>query len=165
MKKKLLNNKGLSLLEYVVVFAIIMIVGAVMTFSLSALLNKPADQCAAQLKVAIDRHRQASMGKESSDLFLYVDGNGVFITETYDSKVKTTQIGAKGVTVKYEVPGSGYSTVNATGVHIQFDRTTGAMKPDSVGGSTYYRKKYEISKGDVTKTLTIVPLTGKVTVE
>lgn len=160
-----LNNKGLSLLEYVVVFAIIAVVGAVMVFSLSALLNKPADQCAAQLKSSIEKHRQVSMGKDTSDLQLYVTNNGVFIKEIYDGEEKVTQIGSKGVEVKYAVPGSGFSTVNSTGVHIQFDRATGALKATPGAGSGYYIKEYQITKGDVTKTVKVVPLTGKVTIE
>lgn len=163
MEKKIINNKGLSLLEYVVVFAIIAVVGAVMVMSLSALLNKPAQQCAAQLKSTIEKHRQVSMGKNTSDLQLYVTANGVFVKEVYDSKERVTQIGAKGVTVKYST-GTGLNTVDSTGIHIKFDRKNGSLIDTPTGSKTYI-SEFEISKGDMVKTVKIVPLTGKVSID
>lgn len=163
--KKRMDNRGISILEMVVVMAIIVVVCGVMVWGLGALIAKPAEQCAKQFEISLEKHRVTAMGKGSASMKLYVENGKIMIQETIDGVPKpATCIGAKGVTVKYK-KGSTYSELNSTGITIQFKRSTGELEKIVESSSSYYIKEFEFSKGDMTKKLTIVPLTGKVTIE
>lgn len=165
-QRKGLDNRGISLLELVVVMAIIAVIGGLAVWGLGALFSKPAEQCSKQMQIMLDKHRVTAMGKDSAELLLYVDTDGkIMMRETIDGTARPDRcVGARGVTVKYKV-GATWTTLSSAGQTISFDRATGSLNWVTIGGAKYWIKEYEISKGDVTKTLKIVPLTGKITVD
>lgn len=160
MKK---DNRGLSLVELIIVMAIMAVLAGAVGLGVGLVSGKPADECANKLKSMMQNNRVTTMGKLSSYLELYVGADGcIYVDETIDGNTTTTKIGDAGVTVEYvtgDAPGS-YNTLGTTPIKIEFNRSSGAFKPFS--GSNYILE-IKISKASVVRTLQLSPHTGKIT--
>lgn len=171
-QRKGLDNRGVSLLELVVVMAIIVIISGLAVWGVGALFSKPAEQCAKQMQIMLEKHRVTAMGKNEAEIYLYIADDGRVMMQEKINGGPAVQhcVGAKGVVVKYKVSNdpddNRWNTISKdAGMTISFSRATGSLNSATVNGTTTWVKEYEISKGDVTKKLKIVPLTGKITVE
>ena len=65
MKK---DNRGLSLVEVIIVITIMAVLGGLMTMGISAGVSKPAEECAEKLEAALNNARITTMGKQSVEL-------------------------------------------------------------------------------------------------
>lgn len=177
---KMLNkrdNRGLSLIELVIVMAIMAVLTAAVGIGVSLVTNKAADKCATQLKTSIQSVRITTMGKFKTYLKIYMTADGVCIEEVVQSveggtfTSTLTYTGDANVAVTYTLnDGSKYSLGDAASpLYIEFDRSSGAMKrlPDEMGPAQAgkYCVEIEISKGNRTRTIKIAYLTGKVSME
>ena len=150
------DNKGYSLVEIIIVIAIMAAISGVVIFGLSLFTNKQAMECAERMQILIEHNRTVTMGKESTYVVIYKTTDGVMATEFVNgAQVKETNIGSSGVSVTYE--GSEIGSTISTGVKIEFDRASGALKDNK-------EMTFVISRGSKTFTLTIEALTGKVRV-
>lgn len=154
-----MNDKGLSLVEIVIVVAIMSVLTGLLTMGVSTALSKPADECAEKIVAELSNGRITTMGKQTFRITLSADSEGVYVEETGKAKKK---IGQKGVEVKYKLTGAGYTDLDSTGIVFEFKRSTGGFKPVS-GGS--YCEEIQVSKGNRTKTIKLAYLTGKVTID
>lgn len=179
--KKRKNNKGFSLVELVVVIAIMGILVGLTGYGVSLISTKAADECAQRLQIMLERSRTTVMGKSDAYLELYTSGDKIVVKETIIngdgtiSEPKVVEIGGSGVTLEYyltENPSAtdpvltGPISLGTTPLKIAFSRDSGSLRPSTgsvADGNARYCVKFEITKGSKTREVTIVQLTGKVT--
>ena len=167
-----MDNKGMSLVEIVIVVTIMTVLTGVLALGVSMALSKPADECAEKIVSTLNGARITTMGKQGITMRFYQNDNGVYLEETItdaSGNVITRpalRIGQKGVKVEYKlVQGTtegALTTLDASGIKLSFKRDTGGFNP--VAGA-WYCKEIVVSKGNRTKTIKLAYLTGKVTIE
>lgn len=164
-----IGNDGFSLVELMVVVALIVILGGVVATGVSLVASRPADECAKKIQIALDGNRNTTMGKFSSSITFSADADGVYMEEIIngvsEGKVK---IGQSGVYVSYTTQKVGEATTTITALSyapltMSFDRADGSLN-DQGDGSTYVTS-ISISRGDRSFKITIDRLTGRVGLE
>ena len=173
MKSMRRDNRGVSLVEILIVAAIIAVLGGVGIMSFNAITGKPAQQCAQKIVYSLERHRTSAMSKVYSQYELYVGADKKVYLKEYVSNtdpsvaIEPTEMGAAGVEVKYECVSSSGSVVvrdlATTPLVLSFDRGSGAFK--KLGTEDLYCQKIMVSRGGRTFEVTLVPLTGKVYID
>lgn len=184
------DERGFSLVELIVVIAIISIIGAG-AYSMLGLLNgKYAKECATKTQSALSQTKVAAMSKSKGaalyDVYIriYADANGSIFVDSVTGRgtpeeFRTTEkIGNAKVTVS-AVKGSKGTDASDTVVTlgasneiiIAFDRADGTfnevISAEPTGGSEparevgIYWKKIVFTQGSVEYVLELVPLTGK----
>jgi len=160
------DNRGVSLVEIIIVLALITVVGGAMFYSISLISGKPAQKCAQKIVYSLDRHRTTAMGKVDSSYTLTRDSDDrVVLVESVTENggvvnTTTVPIGEKSVTVKYVC--DGVETDLASGdLVLGFERGSGAFKKQSNGK---YCTEIKVSKSGTEYVITLVPLTGKVSI-
>ena len=167
------DNRGLSIIEVVIVITILAILGALMTAGISAAVSKPADECANKMVAAFNNARVTTMGKQKIQLLIYEENSCVYLKKmiystkndgTVNVDTQTTKIGAKDVKVTYKVQGdSSEIFLNGNPMQITFLRTTGGF--NKLPAQNAYLEEIIIKKGGKTRTIKVSYLTGKVVLE
>ena len=171
------NNKGYSLVELIIVIAIIAVIGLGATWSIILVFSANAKTCANDLVSAISECKIMTMTKGQGNvrLILYRDGeNGAIYSKLQtkespsagweDSKDGREKIGASKCTVtRIEDDGvteTSIPTSEGAAWEIYFDRSSGKLEDTStvnnihvLGGRKSYRVKIEKLTGKVTKEL------------
>ena len=174
------DNRGLSLVELIVVVAILSIFVGGTVLGLGLISNKSVDKCADKLRLTMQNNRVTTMGRLDSRLEIYLDGDTIYIQEFVKKDASgyvagtPVELGDAGLTMKFTLSDSS-GTVLTLGdpgcparIILQYDRSSGAFKDLSAMGSAYagkYCTKIEISKGSKLRTISISYLTGKISVE
>lgn len=142
-KKDKFNNTGFSLIELIVVIAIMAALVGISSFGISLAFSQDANRCATTLNDAITETRMLSMSKQgdfslviskdSSDMYIAkilkeIPGGGTLSTEAeYNLEGESKKI--ESITVSDTV------ISNANQVNIVFDRTKGNVLSVSIGGT------------------------------
>lgn len=163
-----IDNKGFSLVELVIVMAIILILGGVAFTGLSLLTSRPVDECARKIQMVLQGNRNTTMGKFSGSVKFTADSDGVYVEEIIngvsDGRVLIGQSGVS-VSVVSRVPGDAATTtttVGATPIEVSFNRSDGSLKSQAGGA---YITSFVISRGSTVMTVTVDRLTGRVDLE
>ncbi|MGN1225760.1 MAG: type II secretion system protein [Candidatus Cryptobacteroides sp.] len=167
MKK---DNRGISLVEMIIVIAIMAVVSGGLAIGIGSALSKPAEECASKITDSLKNARISTMGKKTVELELYSASDGIYLKEKITgtggtSTEKKIKIGQKGVDVTYQY--SGESTYNSLGgesapLKLSYNRATGGFNESVVGKYCQYIK---VKKGSREYTLELYNLTGKVEVK
>ena len=168
------NQKGYSLIELIVVIAILGIV-AFAGYSMLGLLNgKYARECAKKTEAAMAESKVNALGKSkgASEYDVYVriyadvDGN-IFLDSVVGSQIKTSRIGNARVTVSAQKGAAGgtadtvlLTDLGTDGIVIAFNRADGSFNPVQ-GENDIYWKKILFQQGSVTYQIEMVAKTGK----
>ena len=159
------ESKGFSLIELIVVIAIMAVLTGVITISVSTIGGYYARECAENIVSKLNSTKTSTMGKNSVELEIYRDTDEVYyarIIENGDvSNARTERIGKKSVSVQYSME-EDYTNVQSLGstpVSISFDRSSGEVMLDS---NDKCLRKIWVSQGKITREITIYQLTGKV---
>lgn len=179
MKKK--DNRGLSMVEMIIVVAIVSVVAGAVFLGIGFVTGKPAEKCANKLLSLMQRNRITTMGKLEARLEIYMEEEGgnryLCVKEVIQTdgeagpKVTTTRIGEAGVEVTYRISGeTTYQTLGgeSSPLIISYDRSSGAFKDLSLMGSSLagrYCEEIKIEKANKIKILKLVARTGKITME
>lgn len=161
MRRLSKNNKGYSLVEMIIVVAIIAVVGLGATWSIILVLSGNAKTCAHSIMNAISECKITTMSKGQGNvrLLLYRDDEGnvcseVQMRETKTSAWETTyngfeKIGAKRCSVG-SADGADDLPDKAGAWEIYFDRSSGSLLDDTniydiyvLGGRRNYHIKLE----------------------
>ncbi len=155
-KKRMRFSAGVTLIELIVVIAIMAILMTVAGVGISYLIGEKSKDAAYGLEAALSRVRTAGMSKEGSHyLKLYLDDKGCLFIDSSEESVK--QIGKSGVKVSYRLSESTEEKELVSGDVLTFTykQTTGAFT-----GVTY--ESVTIHGGGASFKLTMYKTTGKV---
>lgn len=166
------NNTGFSLVELVVVIAIMAILTGVISVGLSSLMGKQAQKCSKTIESSLNNIRIQTMARRSVTARLKKDGdNYVLVTatrvnDTDPATEKTDIVGGEKVNVYFSTDSAGTKQpVTETGIDIVFDRASGelytfgeASAATSDGGKYYLY----IEQGSKSYTIRIYKETGKI---
>ena len=164
MKK---DNKGFSLVELIVVIALLAVVAlAVITYA-GMLGGGNAKKCANGLKSSLSQTKVCAMSRTSASMTVYADDKGVYVKSMQGSTEKVEKIGNAGTKVEYRTVrnSDSFTTVGTTaanGVKIEFDRASGACKKMASGDYCY---GFKVTTGQTVYIVNIEPLTGKVSIQ
>lgn len=174
MKKK--DNRGMSLVEIILVIALMTIVASAAGYGLNLISKKPVQECAKKVEIVLNQNRTNSMGKKVAYLEFYMVGNRVAVKE-YSQSARESDvqpgtgaiIGAADVKLHFFYKDAAGNVTEekilqdgaSFSVIVEFKRDSGSLKAESDGSVL---DRIEIEKGYV-KTVSIDKLTGKVTLE
>ena len=162
------KNGGFSIVELVIVVAIIGILIAVGMGSISYNQRLKAQECAEKITALIEECKLISTSKYETSLIIQNNGSGeIEAVESIkpsaeESASQTISIvGDTSVTISYETTSGGTGNLSEGGSFtINFDRVTGAFDTKNDNIAVIY-----VEKGGVTKTITLESKTGKVSIE
>lgn len=158
------DNRGLTLIELIVVIAIMAIVMSMGLMGLGLIASGNVRSCANELKTSIGHVRITTMGKTNTSLRIYQDTDGYYkqeiVTQGDGSVVNETpvKIGKSTVALTWEDKSGGSGSIDSTGITIAFNRETG--KQDSP-----FYTLITVASGSYTSDVVMVPATGKVYLE
>ena len=162
------DNRGITLVEIMVVIAIMAIVAGVGITGLNLVNGRPAQQCAQKIIYSLERHRTTAMSKVDASYTLEVQSSGktVCVERVSNDRVSYTttesEIGAKRVKLFYETAdGSVVPMTAGMFITFQYDRSSGAFR--SITASTGDEVARVIAKsGGREVKVRFVKITGKV---
>lgn len=169
-----MGNKGMSLVEIIVVIAILSLLAGCLSYSINWASGKAAEECAQKLAYSLQQARTMAMGKNSITITVKKDSSGNIVTETVivsnaadgsapSTNTTTTVVGKRNVLVEFE-DGSSRSELDTVGVVFVFDRASGALKTLNGAEAGAKLPKFTISKGSTMRTIEIIPITGRISV-
>lgn len=156
-----MRNRGMSLVEIIVVVAIMSILIGVGGYGLSLSSGKPAEECARKLASEIEYAKMATMGKYRTTIKITSEDEGkeVWVEETSytvdedGNRLEQLERKKVGGGVKIECEGLELGEV------FEFNRASGALEGKT--GTVVIH----ISKANTRRKITIYGLTGKIALE
>ncbi|MEA4966117.1 MAG: type II secretion system protein [Oscillospiraceae bacterium] len=124
------NHRGFTLVELLVVMAILGICAALATISLSAVSSARAQKCATAIDAMLSEAKVAALSKDgNSYLALYEKDGKIYAALHAGGSVEEESVGGQGVTVTYAAGGVTYSLGGAGApLYLAFNRETGALR-------------------------------------
>lgn len=162
------DNKGFSLVELIIVIALMSVMLTIVVYGNGMLSTKAVGQCSQQLYSSIQFCRTTTMGKSDGSVSLTLKrdtDNKIILEENIGGTVRELEIGKADLTISYTV-NNGLVTELASDEEILlcFDRSTGGLKRTANSNTEYYTDII-IAKGTKAKTIKIIPFTGKVSLQ
>ncbi len=164
MSKK---NAGFSLIELIVVIAIMTILTVGIAISLSSVSGQKAKAATKTIYSSLEYAQTAAMAKATAYLEICQKDDGYYLTVVEGSATQPVRKEKKlcddSVTISYTTKGSAVAqTIDASPFQITFDHVTGAMLPvgEAADGSPIYCNGIVVSKGSYEGQIDLVPETG-----
>lgn len=155
------DQKGFSLVELIVVIAIMAIVTTVGLTSFSLVTGQQVKSCTANIEGYIGQTRMQALSRDSGSLMLEVLDNGVFATLSSGENVK---VGSSGITISYSSDdGSEVTLGEGDTLSLSFDRSSGAFSPLAETGA--YCTEIRVQGSGRLMRIVLIPRTGKFYVE
>ena len=163
------SNSGVSLVEMIVVVAIMAVLVGVTSLGVGMLSKKSATQCASNIEICLNRCRTHTMGKTSGLVGFVAESDGIYYIEKYDygsnknlddssvGEYTKKKIGKKDVTVTCN--GKNLLVESAT---IAFNRSDGSVKSVTPSSTSKVKSVITVEKGSRVYTVEINHITGKV---
>lgn len=166
------DNKGYSLVEIMVVIAIMAVLLLVGITGLGFIGTANLNSCTEEIKTAVGKTRITTMGKDEATLRIYQDSSdgAYYKEEIVDGTPETAEkIGKANLTLTYTMVNESGAVLSTTVIDdshpldIGFDRSSGAQRELTAGAGRCSR--VDISLGTRTRSVILVPATGKVYTE
>lgn len=172
------NNKGYSLIELIVVIAIMMVLTGVVTMSYQVVSGYYAKQCAKNVEAQMNRVQILNMAKKTTMLEIGQDTTGDYYAKVIENAgtskehIEKKQIGRKSLKITYSMDDKDSSEYElkeglaSNPITIQFSRSTGELllKDKSDNSIGCHRIWIQQNAGGKCYTVTVNSLTGKVEV-
>lgn len=156
------KNRGFSLIELIIVMAIMAVLLGVSWYGINSLSGKQVSECVNNLETYLGKTRTYTLAFEDGKVWMEFSrrADGYYITSyrggTADATLKA---GNPSLAVSYFTDGGAkVDMAVGTTLTLSFRRESGAFQPIS-GGS--YCNKIEVSKGGKKTSLILVSATGK----
>lgn len=166
--KKELRNKGFSLIELIVIIAIMGVMLAVGGYSLTAISSANAKQCAKELEAGLISTRTQSYSSDTdasmATVSFYKGTDGIYMKKSFETEAK--KIGGSKVSVSYKLTGgTDYVELGNDPITFSFNRSSAAFNPAMIAGSSAHCESIKISSGTKVYTITCYEHTGKTMLE
>lgn len=165
------DNRGYSLVELIVIIAIVGILAGLSMVSIASVPQGQVKACTKELVYQLEHTRTNSLGYEGASLTLTMDADGVHTKCSVTKKGVTTDetktVGKAGIEIYYKIDGGALTLLEDDALTLTYDRSSGAFKYPklTVGGSESTLDKYctdiIIKKGSYQRQISLIPLTGK----
>ncbi|WP_027218165.1 pilus assembly FimT family protein [Butyrivibrio fibrisolvens] len=174
-KNKCINDKGVSLVELIIIIAIMAVLSTGLISMISILNGRAARECAQDTLSALSKVRVLTLSKSTgapesglsayADVYLEIkpDGGGRILIMQVKGDIVVDQIsvGAANVDIIAEINNQKKVNLTGTDIKIAYDRATGAFLKYSDEG---YMTKLTFEQGK-SYTIYMTPATGKATME
>jgi len=156
------DRAGFTIVELIVVIAIVAIVGTASLISLSLVSGQNIKSCYKELEGYIQETKMRAMSRKNNpSMTIYKGSDGAVYVSLSDTG-ENIRIGKAGLTVQYSTPTGTYEISGTQKLQIGFERSTGAFnKVTNPSGTNEYCNSIIISDGSRTYTMKLVPKTGK----
>lgn len=172
------NNKGLTMIELIVVISIMVVMTGIVTISMNFLPAHRVSSCTRELKLFLNRGRVESMSRENMVLKVAKAGDGSYAIWENGKEVK--KIGSSGISICYEdSSGQSHDIGAGEALVVSFDRASGALRPliqevkadgtlvyqTDEAGNYIYCNRITIGNSRKQEHLVLVRATGKIYME
>lgn len=158
------ENKGFSLIELIVVLAIISILTGTAVFGIQSLANRQVIRCIDNIESYLGKTKVSALAKNNkSYIEIYHTDEGCFVDSYVSDELENTEkIGNSDLEVSYYKSG-GVKTVltGSERLKISFKRDSGALTPLEGEAGTVYCEKIEVAKGTIKRAVILIEATGK----
>lgn len=167
------NNKGFSLVELIIVLAILAVVTGVSFVGFGYVYGKNVKSTIEKIDNSLLKIQSYTMSKSTGGRDIYMrltkKSDGYYVEYWHSgatSPIESENIGKKNYTLTayYNGGSSGTVTVGSaqnSQVDIYFDRSTGGLLPLTAGGDTYWSKIEVRAGGTGGYSVSISKITGK----
>jgi prepilin-type N-terminal cleavage/methylation domain-containing protein len=173
---KALKNAGYTLLEMIVVVAILAVGLAIVGMSINTVFTLEMKQCVKEITGELGKQKVTAMTR-SGDVYmrLYQNGDGIYI-DKFENDVLTEQgikVGTAKITVTcFSASNTAGTPLGSDGIIIAFNRDNGSFKKIKEAWALYddtaspmfpdeYYTRLVISGGGSSRTIVLWPDTGK----
>lgn len=172
------NNKGMTLIELIVVIGILAVMAGVLTLGMGFLPAHRISSCTRELKLSLNRGRVEAMSRENVVLTILRNGDGTYVIKQNGDKVKN--IGSSGISIRYEdSKGKSHDIGAGEKLVLSYDRASGALRPlirevkddgtliyeSDEAGNYLYCTRITIGNDRKQESLVLVKATGKIYLE
>jgi len=178
------NNAGFSLVELVVVIAIMAVLVGVIAIGYNSITGTDARECMSDLNAYLSETKTGTLGKDYQELKLYAttDGEkrvdfviyqyvadpaapGAVLPDMVPNISRTETIGKKSVEITCTFSDGNVIAINPAGdtVTLAFNRASGAFVAAKINDTqtTAYCTLIQVTKGSKVYTMELIPTTGK----
>lgn len=174
-----LNNKGFSLLELLIVIAIMVIAGAIVIIGISVISQSDGKKVSKNLYSSIVSLRSSTMSV-NADWYMTVEReDGLYCVKTYrDGNVVQSYSGGSKVSMKFETNGVTYDVDDDTLITIKYRKDNGAFEKvvidkngtpenttDDIDGLAGTTGVFTVTAGNTDYSVTMWYKTGRITTE
>lgn len=166
------SNRGFSLVELIVVIALMAILTGVGVISVGMIGGFKATECSKNIESLLNKVRIDTMGKNSAYVHIYQAADGSYYAEYVtkagsSTNTSTVQIGKKSVNVTYadESDLTNFKAVDSVGIYLQFERSSGALMHPEAAPMTSRVVKIKVTQNSKVIVISIYPETGKISSE
>ncbi len=160
------DNRGISLLELIVVISIMAVLTGAIGIGVGLVSNKSATECAKKMQMAIQRNRTSTMGKHNGRLVVFKgDDDRIYIRDELNYSTSSPRISDNIAIGKSDVTVTcNGAELDDDGIVIEFRRSDGSLF-QAVNAEGDAALPIEITKNSRTYEINIDPLTGRVTLD
>ncbi|MBO5657166.1 MAG: prepilin-type N-terminal cleavage/methylation domain-containing protein [Agathobacter sp.] len=156
------NQRGYTLVELIVVVALMGVLSSVGLLSYSLVTGRNIKSCAAELEGYIGKTKIQAMSRATATLRIFAAEDGIYVNLSTEGQ--DVRIGKRGLTVTYETRKGGATqtyTLNTNGSNaltLSFDRSSGSFLPLADGSQC---SRITLPDGTRTMRIILIPETGK----